>query len=99
MNANETPSLAILRLLWDGCATPSDDSLFGDPQIQELLDIALAQKDHLFDDLTEEQRALLNKAEEDRTLCAAVTHAAVFRYAFKLGAWMMMETLSDKKNL
>ena len=86
---------SILTELWDGNVTPHERFIQYSPEEKKLFCLAEKNRDALYATLTEEQRNTLEKHLDAATELSVFLEQRAFRYGFRLGGQLMMETLTD----
>ena len=79
--------------LWHGNIIPQEDSRTNSPEMKELLSYMVRHHEDLEKSFTEEQKETFEKFHDFWSEYASLAEEAIFAYAFKLGAKMMLETL------
>ena len=87
---------SIIQELWHGNVLPQEDSRNNSKEMKELMGYMARHHENLFQTLTNEQKAIFQKFDECCGEYASLAEEAIFEYAFKLGAKIMLETMEDK---
>ena len=87
----------ILEELWYGNINPLEQSTDGNAEVKKLLNLVGRNRDKLCEDLTEQQKADLAKYDDSVNEMYGIIEQEVFKYAFRLGAKIMLEVLIGKK--
>ena len=83
----------ILGELWRGNISPQEDSRNNTPEMKQLMDYMARHHDDLLKTLSEEQRDVFERFDDCWSEYASLAEEAIFVYAFKLGASMMLDIL------
>ena len=83
----------ILGELWHGNISPQEDSRNNTPEMKQLMDYMARHHDDLLKVLTEEQRDIFERFDDCWSEYASLAEEAIFVYAFRLGASMMLDIL------
>ncbi len=75
--------------------TSPDQTLFENPRLKQLFQEACAHHGDLDSTLTEDQKALFAKVTAAAEPYEVRAEAAMFTFAFRLGAWMMLRAMGD----
>jgi len=75
---------------------PGEDSRTNSKEMKELLGYMARHHEDLEKSFSEEQKEIFEKFHNCWTEYASLSEEAVFAYAFKLGAKLMIETLMEK---
>ena len=86
----------ILEELWYGNINPLEDSTDGNTEVKKLLNLVVRNRDKLCESLTEQQKADLAKYDDSVNEMYGIIEQEVFKYGFRLGGRIMLETLIDK---
>ena len=81
--------------LWHGNIIPQEDSRTNSPEMKELLRYMARHHEDLEKSFTNEQKEIFEKFHDCWSEYASLAEEAIFAYAFKLGAKMMLETVKD----
>ena len=81
--------------LWHGNIIPQEDSRTTSPEMKELLSYMARHHEDLEKSFTDEQKEIFEKFHDCWSEYASLAEEAIFAYAFKLGAKMMLETVKD----
>ena len=65
------------------------------PEMKELMEYMARHHDDLLKTMTDEQKETFEKFDDCWSEYMSLAEAAIFEYAFKLGARLMMETQQD----
>ena len=85
----------IINELWHGNIVPQEDSRNNSPAMKELMEYMARHHDDLLKTMTDEQKETFEKFDDSWSEYMSLAEAAIFEYAFKLGARLMMETQQD----
>ena len=86
----------ILEELWYGNINPLEDSTDGKTEVKKLLNLVGRNRDKLCESMTEQQKADLAKYDDSANEMYGIIEQEVFKYAFRLGARIMLETMTGK---
>lgn len=86
----------IIEELWRGNVIPGEDSRTNSKEMKELLGYMARHHEDLEKSFSDEQKEIFEKFHNCWTEYASLSEEAVFAYAFKLGARLMIETLMEK---
>ncbi len=84
-----------IEALWYGNIDPQEEDVCNTPEIKQLLSYAMRHQDKLLLTLTEEQRREFEAFQDCIGDYTSLFAEAVFEYAFKLGARMMLEIVDE----
>ena len=79
--------------LWHGNIIPQEDSRTNSSEMKDLLSYMARHHEDLEKSFTDEQKEIFEKFHDCWSEYASLAEEAIFVYAFKLGAKMMLETL------
>ena len=85
----------IIKELWHGNIIPQDDCRNNSKEIKELMEFMSRHHDDLLKTMTDEQKEIFEKFDDCWSEYASYAEEAIFTYAFKLGAQLMLETQSQ----
>ena len=88
---------SIINELWHGNIVPQEDSRNNTKEMKELINYIARHDEDLGKLLTEEQKAIFEKYQDCWNEYVSLAEAAIFEYAFKLGARLAIEIQSDSK--
>ena len=88
---------SIINELWHGNIVPQEDSRNNTKEMKELISYIARHDEDLGKLLTEEQKAIFEKYQDCWNEYMSLAEAAIFEYAFKLGARLAMEVHRDEK--
>ena len=86
----------ILGELWHGNISPQEDSRNNTPEMKQLMDYMARYHDDLLKTLSDEQRDIFERFDDCWSEYASLAEEAIFVYAFRLGAQMMLDVLSKE---
>ena len=81
--------------LWYGNVSPMDDTRNNTEEMKELMSYIARHQEELMATLTDEQKAIFEKFDDCLSEYASKAEKTIFSYAFKLGARLTLETLTD----
>ena len=87
----------ILEELWYGNINSLEDSTDGNTEVKKLLSLVGRNRDKLCEGLTEQQKADLAKYDDSVNEMYGLIEQEAFKYGFRLGGKIMLETLSNEK--
>ena len=90
---------SVINELWHGNIVPQEDSRTNSPQMKELLGYMSRHHEELEKSFTDEQKETFEKFHDCRSEYMSLAKAAIFEYAFKLGANLMLETLKSDESV
>ena len=79
--------------LWHGNIIPQEDSRTNSPEMKELLGYMARHNEALEKSFTDEQKEIFEKFHDCWSEYMSLAEKAIFVYAFKLGAKLMIESL------
>ena len=85
----------IINELWHGNIVPQEDSRNNSPEMKELMEYMARHHDDLLKSMTDEQKETFEKFHDCWSEYMSLAEAAIFEYAFKLGARLAMEVQTD----
>ena len=86
----------IIKELWHGNIAPQDDSRNNSPEMKELMEYMARHHDELLKTMTDEQKKIFEKFDDCWSEYMSLAEAAIFEYAFKLGANLILNVLEQK---
>ena len=86
----------IIKELWHGNIAPQDDSRNNSPEMRELMEYMARHHDDLLKSMTDEQKEIFEKFDDCWSEYMSLAEAAIFEYAFKLGANLILNVLEQK---
>ena len=87
---------SIIQDLWNGNILPQEDSRNNSKEMKEVMGYIGRHHEELFKTLTDEQKVIFQKFNDCCGEYASLAEEAIFTYAFKLGAKIMLETMEEK---
>ena len=85
----------MINELWHGNIIPQEDSRTNSLQMKELLGYMSRHHEELEKSFNDEQKETFEKFHDCWSEYMSLAEAAIFEYAFKLGARLMIETQQD----
>ena len=79
--------------LWLGNVSPQSDSRNNSHEIKELMEFIARHHEDLLKTMTDEQKEIFEKLDECWREYSSISEQAIFEYAFKLGARLMLEIM------
>ena len=86
---------SIINELWHGNVIPQEDSRNNTKAMKELLSYMSRHHEDLEKSLSDEQKAIFEKFHDCWSEYMSLGEAAIFQYAFCLGARFMIEVQTD----
>ena len=88
---------SIINEMWYGNIMPQQDSRNNTKGMKELIGYAARHNGDLEKLLTDEQKVIFEKYQDCWNEYVSLAEAAIFEYAFKLGARLAIEIQSDSE--
>ena len=85
----------IIKELWHGNIIPQDDSRNNSPEMKQLMEYMSRHHDDLLKSMKDEQKEIFEKFDDCWGEYMSLAEAAIFEYAFKLGARLVIEIQTD----
>ena len=82
-----------LEELWHGNISPQENSRNNTPKMKQLMEYMARHHESLLKSVTDEQKDILEQFDDCWSEYASLAEEAIFVYAFRLGAQMMLEIL------
>ena len=82
---------SIIQELWYGNICPQTDSHSNSPEMKELMEYMARHHDDLLKTMTDEQKEIFEKFDDCWSEYMSLGEAAIFEYAFRLGARLAFE--------
>ena len=96
----------VIKELWHGNIVPQDvrhglaslraSSRNNSPEMKELMEYMARHHDDLLKSMTDEQKEIFEKFDDCWSEYMSLAEAAIFEYAFKLGANLILNVLEQK---
>ena len=86
---------SIINALWCGNIIPSENPKNNTPEMKELLNYIIRHNNDLEKTFTDDQKEIFQKLHDCWDEYIALSEAAIFEYAFKLGMQIAIEVLSE----
>ena len=86
---------SMIKELWHGNIVPQEDSRNNSKEMKELLGYMARHHEDLAKTFTDEQKEIFEKFHHCWDEYVSLAEAAIFEYAFRLGARLTMEVQSD----
>ncbi len=99
MNTSEHMSRSVMEDLWFGRVGQNELRFRELPEYRELLELSEQLRADFESHLSEEQKQLLIAYEDGLGAYDSFAEMAIFRYAFRLGARMMLEMLTEPERV
>ena len=88
-----------IKELWHGNIIPQEDSRTNSQEMKELLGYMARHHEDLEKSFSDEQKETFEKFHYCWSEYMSLAEAAIFEYAFKLGANLMLETLKSDESV
>ena len=88
---------SIINELWHGNIVPQEDSRNNTKEMKELISYIARHDEDLEKLLTDEQKVIFEKYQDCWNEYVSLAEAAIFEYAFRLGARLAMEVQKDSE--
>ena len=85
----------MINELWHGNICPQNDSRNNSPEMKELMEYMARHHEDLEKSFSDEQKEVFEKFHDCWSEYMSLAEAAIFEYAFKLGARLTMEVQKD----
>ena len=89
---------SVINELWCGNIVPQEDSRINSKEMKELLDFMARHHEDLEKSFSDEQKVTFEKFHDCWSEYMSLAEEAIFTYAFKLGAQIMLDVLNSKDN-
>ena len=86
---------SVINELWHGNIVPQEDSRNNSPEMKELMGYMSRHHDDLLKTISDEQKEIFEKFDDCWSEYMSLAEAAIFEYAFKLGARLAIEVQKD----
>ena len=86
---------SMIKELWHGNIIPQEDSRNNSPEMKELMEYMARHHDDLLKSMTDEQKEVFQKFHDCWSEYASLSDEALFKYAFKLGMQLAIETVTE----
>ena len=86
---------SVINELWHGNIIPQEDSRNNSPEMKELMEYMARHHEDLLKTMPDEQKEIFEKFDDCWSEYMSLAEAAIFEYAFKLGARLMLEVQKD----
>ena len=86
----------MIKELWHGNIAPQEDSRTNSPEMKELVEYMARHRDDLMKTMTDEQKEIFEKFHDCWSEYMSLSEAAIFKYAFKIGARMMHDVMCEE---
>ena len=88
---------SIINELWHGNIIPQEDSRTNTKEKKELISYIARHDEDLEKLLTDEQKVIFEKYQDCWNEYVSLSEAAIFEYAFKLGARLALAVQADEE--
>ena len=88
---------SVINELWLGNIDPQNDSRNNSQKIKELMEYIARHHEDLEKSFTDEQKEIFEKFHDCWDEYVSLAEAAIFEYAFRLGARLTMEVQMDNE--
>jgi hypothetical protein len=85
----------MIKELWRGNVMPPEEGRQNTPEMKQLLEYIGRHNDDLQKTMTDEQKAIFEKFNDCWSEYVSLSDEALFEYAFRLGARLMLESIED----
>ena len=89
---DEVSTMKTIDELWYGNVAPFEQCTRGDKRLKELLSLVARNREELDSSLTDRQKEILEKFEENMNELHGVTERDAFSHGFRLGVQLMAES-------
>jgi hypothetical protein len=86
---------SVINALWHGNIIPQESSQTNTKEMKELLSYIVRHHEDLEKSFTDEQKAIFDKYQDCWNEYASYSEEAIFEYAFKLAARLVLEIKTD----
>ena len=86
---------SMIKELWRENINPQEDSRNNSPEMKELMEYMARHHDDLLKTMTDEQKEIFEKFHDCWDEYVSLAEAAIFEYAFRLGARLTMKIQKD----
>ena len=90
---------SIINELWHGNIIPQEDSRSNTKEMKELLGYMSRHHEDLEKSLSEDQKEIFEKLHDCWSEYMSLGEAAIFEYAFKLGARIALAVVSENETI
>ena len=87
----------VIKELWHGNIIPQEDSRTNSKEMKELLGYMARHHDDLEKSFSVEQKETFEKFHDCWSKYMSLAEAAIFEYAFRLGARLIMDVQTDEE--
>ena len=87
--------MSVIKELCHGNICPQNDSRNNSPEMKELMKYMARHHDDLIKTMSDEQKEIFEKFDDCWSEYVSLAEAAIFEYAFRLGARLTIETLQN----
>ena len=88
---------SVINELWHGNVVPQEDSRNNSPEMKKLMEYMARHHDDLLKTMTDEQKEIFEKFHDCWDEYVSLAEAAIFEYAFRLGARLAIEVQKDSE--
>ena len=92
------PMKSMIKELWHGNIIPQEDSRTNSKEMKELIGYIARHNEDLTKLLNDEQMEIFEKYQECWNEYVSLAEAAIFEYAFRLGARLIIEVQKDSED-
>ena len=86
---------SVINELWHGNIVPQEDSRNNSTELKELMEYMARHHDDLLKSMTDNQKETFEKFDDCWSEYMSLAEAAIFEYAFRLGARLALEIQQD----
>ena len=87
---------SIIRELWYGNVSPQESNRTDTKEMKELLGYMARHRQALMSVMTDEQKVIFQKLDNCWSEYASLAEEELFTYAFRLGARIMLDAVSEE---
>ena len=88
---------SVINELWHGNVVPQEDSRNNSPEMKKLMEYMARHHDDLLKTMTDEQKEIFEKFHDCWSEYMSLGEAAIFEYAFKLGAKIALAVVNENE--
>ena len=88
---------SVINELWHGSIVPQKDSRNNSHEMKQLMEYMARHHDDLLKTMTDEQKEIFEKFDDCWDEYVSLAEAAIFEYAFRLGARLAIEVQKDSE--
>lgn len=88
---------SMIQELWNGNIIPQEDSRTNSKEMKEVLSYVSRHHEDLEKSFTDAQKEIFEKFHDCWSEYTSLAEAAIFEYAFKLGARLMLDVMCEEE--